>query len=238
MLPTTPAAATRWTPAPHVRILVSATPLAVVTAALAAACRDAPSDVRADAATSTVVDHARALYIALPYDDTLLLLVVDVEQLAHPAGRRRHGEQLTVADLAGWDGVVLIGPSDALREVSTLLDPRVRPRIQFVVRTATLEENVATALCCQTFRQPAGVGPNVPWSLDEQLAIAELPPRTVLALRRVRAEPARACVKWLSSIARVSRRQLERQFATAGLSAPGEMVARLVRTSAHEPREL
>jgi hypothetical protein len=215
-----------------VRILVSATPLAVVTAALAAACRDAPADVRADAATSTVVDHARDLYVALPYNDTLLLLVVDVEQLAHPADRRRHGEQLTVADLAGWDGVVLLGPSDALREVASLLDPRLLPRVQFVARTATLEENVATALCCQTFRQPAGVGPNVPWSLDEQLAIAALPPRTVLALRRMRAEPTRACVKWLASIARVSRRQLERQFATAGLSAPGEMVARLVRSSA------
>ena len=232
MPPTPPAAATRWTPAPHVRILVSATPLAVVNAALAAACRDAPADVRADAATSTVVDHARDLYVALPYDDALLLLVVDVEQIAHSADRRRHGEQLTVADLAGWDGVVLLGPSDALREVASLLDPRLLPRVQFVARTATLEVSVATALCCQTFRQPAGVGPNVPWSLDEQLAIAALPPRTVLALRRMRAEPEQACVKWLASIARVSRRQLERQFATAGLSAPGEMVARLVRSSA------
>jgi hypothetical protein len=89
MLPTPCAAATRWTPAPHVRILVSATPLAVVNAALAAACRHAPSDVRADAATSTVVDDLRALYVALPYDDTLLLLVVEVELLAPSAARRR-----------------------------------------------------------------------------------------------------------------------------------------------------
>lgn len=230
MLPTPHAAATRWTPAPHVRILVSATPLAVVNAALAAACRNAPSDVRADAATSTVVDDLRALYVALPYDDTLLLLVVDVELLAPSAARRRDRNRVTVSDLAGWDGVVLLGPSDALREVAELLDPRVLPRVQFVVRTATMGESVATALCCQTFRQPASVGPNISWSLDEQLAIAALPPRTVLALRRLRAEPRLACVKRLASLAGVSRRQLERQFEASRLMAPAELVARLVAT--------
>jgi hypothetical protein len=238
MLPNAPGAAPGWIPAPHVRILVSVTPLAVVNAALEAACRDAPSDVRADAATWTAVPNVRALYDALPYDDTLLLLVVDVEQLARSAVRRRDREEVTVADLAGWDGVVLIGALEALREVAQQLDPRLLPRVQFVVRTASMELSVTSALCCQTFRQPAGVGPNIPWSLNEQLAIAALPPRTALALRRLRAEPRRACVKWLASLAGVSRRQLERQFEAGGLRAPAELVARLVRASVPGPGDV
>jgi AraC-like DNA-binding protein len=219
----------RWTPAPHVRSLRSHSTPAQVAEALRAACEVPHPAVQVDAAVYTDAADVPALYADLDYG-ALLVLVVDVERLALGARRRPSADTLLVSDLAGWDWVVLLGPEDQLLASSLHIDARLAGRISCVVRTEHVVRQLVTQLQCLAFRAPIGFGPNAPWLPAGYAALEALPARTVLALRRLRAQREDASVKQLAFLAGISRRQLERQFEMTGLGSPADFVAMMVAT--------
>lgn len=224
-LPTAP----RWIPAPHVRSLLAHSSTAQVGEALRAACEMPHPAVQVDAAVYTDAANVPALYADLDYG-ALLMLVLDVERLALGARRRPSADTLLVSDLAGWDWVVLLGPEDQLLASSLHIDARLAGRISCVVRTEHIVRQLVTQLQCLAFRAPIGFGPNAPWLPAGYPALDALPARTVLALRRLRAQREDASVKQLAFLAGVSRRQLERQFEMTGLGSPADFVAMMVAT--------
>jgi AraC-like DNA-binding protein len=212
-----------------VRSLLAHSSPAQVAEALRVACEVPHPAVQVDAAVYTDAANVPALYADLDYG-ALLVLVVDVERLALGARRRPSADTLVVSDLAGWDWVVLIGPEDQLLASSLHIDARLAGRISCVVRTEHVVRQLVTQLQCLAFRAPIGFGPNAPWLPAGYAALEALPARTVLALRRLRAQREDASVKQLAFLAGISRRQLERQFEMTGLGSPADFVAMMVAT--------
>jgi AraC-like DNA-binding protein len=217
-------------PSPHVRAVRSHSPLVVLQGALRTACVNPHPAVAVEAASFVDVTNVQMLYERLPYS-ALLILLLDVERVALRLGRRQANDQLAIADLAGWDWVVLLGPETLLRDASHHIDARLAGRVGCVVRADDSERQLAVQLECLAFRAPIGIGPNTPWLAGSDASLDQLPARTVLALRHLRGQPAKANVKLLAFVAGVSRRQLERQFNAAGLGSPSEFVSRIITTA-------
>ena len=221
-----------WYPPPHVRTLLATVPRDCVEQAFALATRESHPDVDVRAATLLHADDWRALHDGLDYE-ALLVLVLDVAHLAVRSTAPSHGARpLGATDLAGWDATIILGSADEVLARCAASNLHPSSRLGHVVLAPGAEEQLAVALRGTAFRIPRAGGPIVAPGLSAN-ASASLPLRTRLALRRVAAtDSPEPTVKRLAALAGVTRRQLERQFAAAGLPAPAAYVRRAGRQGA------
>lgn len=106
-------AAMSWRPAQHRRLVLRQTLAPAVEDVLRALATRVHPDVRMQACTCTPMDTQSAPDAELPNHDSLLMLVLDVEALVWDDRHRGAARPVALADRAGWDGVVLLGPDDS-----------------------------------------------------------------------------------------------------------------------------